>query len=66
MNADVLKGKWTSLKGEVKAQWGKLTDDEIIRTEGDLDKLRGKLQEKYGYSKEKAHDELNQFLNRVN
>ncbi len=39
MNADVLKGKWHQLKGEVKSQWGKLTDDDLDRVEGDAEQL---------------------------
>lgn len=64
MNTDTLKGKWKQLSGEVKAQWGKLTDDEVLRIEGDLDKLQGKIQEKYGYSKDQAKKEVNDFMNR--
>jgi uncharacterized protein YjbJ (UPF0337 family) len=66
MNADTLKGKWKQMTGEVKAQWGKLTDDEIMHAEGDLEKLQGKIQEKYGYSKDKAKEEVNNFMNRYN
>ncbi len=66
MNADTLKGKWKQMSGEVKAQWGKLTDDEIMHAEGDLEKLQGKIQEKYGYSKDKAKEEVNNFMNRYN
>lgn len=46
MNADVLKGQWKQLKGEVKRQWGKLTDDEIDQLEGNAEKLSGLLQER--------------------
>lgn len=66
MNTDTFKGKWKQMTGEVKAQWGKLTDDEILRTEGDLEKLRGKIQEKYGYSRDKAKEEVDNFVNRFN
>lgn len=66
MNTDTFKGKWKQMTGEVKTQWGKLTDDEILRTEGDLEKLQGKIQEKYGYSKDKAKEEVNNFINRLN
>ena len=46
MNTDVLKGKWHQIKGEVKTQWGKLTDDDLDRVEGDAEKLIGKVQER--------------------
>lgn len=64
MNTDTLKGKWKQMTGEVKAQWGKLTEDEILQTEGDMERLQGKIQEKYGYSKDEAKREVNNFLNR--
>jgi uncharacterized protein YjbJ (UPF0337 family) len=63
MNDDVLKGKWKQLKGEVKMRWGDLTDDEVDMIEGRRDKLIGKLQEKYGYTRERAEREVDDFVN---
>lgn len=63
MNKDILLGKWKQLKGEVKKQWGNLTDEDLDRAEGDQDKLLGILQEKYGYSKDQAQEQLDRFLN---
>ncbi len=63
MDKDIFLGKWKQLKGEVKKQWGNLTDDDLERTEGDRDKLLGVLQEKYGYSKDQAREKLDRFLN---
>ncbi len=62
MDADILKGKWNQLKGMVKAQWGKLTDDEIDQIQGKSEKLIGLLQEKYAYTKEKAEAEIADFV----
>ena len=62
MNADILKGKWKQIQGEAKKWWGDLTDDELTRVDGEQDKLVGLLQEKYGYSKEKAEAEIDQRL----
>jgi uncharacterized protein YjbJ (UPF0337 family) len=64
MNEDVLKGKWRQLKGEVKSQWGKLTDDDIDRAEGDTEKLIGRVQERYGYAREDAKREVDDFFRR--
>lgn len=61
MNSDFFKGSWNQLKGKVKEQWGKLTDDEITRINGNRDQLLGKLQTKYGWEKQKAEDELKNF-----
>jgi len=62
MDKDILKGKLKQLKGEFKKQWGKLTDDELDMVEGDRDKFLGVLQEKYGYSKDQARENLDRFL----
>jgi len=62
MNEDIFKGKWKELKGSVKEKWGDLTDDEITEVEGKTEKLVGILQAKYGYSKDKAQEEYNKFM----
>jgi uncharacterized protein YjbJ (UPF0337 family) len=64
MNTDVLKGQWHQLKGEVKSQWGKLTDDDLDRVSGDAEKLIGSIQERYGYARDQAKRELDSFLMR--
>ena len=58
MNSDELKGKWKQLKGSAKAQWGKLTDDELAEIEGNQDRLVGKIQEKYGLAREEAEKQV--------
>jgi uncharacterized protein YjbJ (UPF0337 family) len=58
MNADVFAGKWKQAKGQVKDWWGKLTDDDLTRVEGNRDKLVGIIQERYGYAKERAEQEV--------
>lgn len=47
-----LKGNWNELKGKLKAEYGELTDDDLIYTEGQEDQLLGKLQKKTGETKE--------------
>ncbi|GAU79829.1 CsbD family protein [Fusibacter sp. 3D3] len=61
MNESILKGKWKQVKGNVKKQWGKLTDDEIDVIEGNVEILSGKIQEKYGKSKDEADEEIRAF-----
>ena len=58
MNSDTLKGQWKQMRGEVKKWWGDLTDDDLDRIEGERDKLIGRLQERYGYTREKAEAEV--------
>jgi len=62
MNRDVLVGQWKQLKGKVKQQWGRLTDDELDQINGRYDELAGLIQERYGYSRDEASNELDMFL----
>jgi uncharacterized protein YjbJ (UPF0337 family) len=62
MNSDVLKGKWKQLKGNVRKQWGQLTDDEVDEIAGDAEDLVGKVQERYGRSREQAEAEVDRWL----
>jgi uncharacterized protein YjbJ (UPF0337 family) len=62
MNEDILKGKWRQIKGEVKSRWGKLTDDDMDRVEGDAEKLIGRVQERYGYQRDEAQREVDDFV----
>lgn len=61
MNNDTLQGKWKQLRGSIKTTFGKLTDDDLLQADGNADKMMGALQERYGYSKEKAQTEWNNF-----
>lgn len=61
MNWDQIKGKWVELKGSVKSKWGDLTDDEIAEMQGDREKMTGKLQQKYGKSKEEINKEIDEW-----
>ena len=58
MNADVIKGQWKQLKGDVKMRWNKLTDDDLDVIDGAREKLEGRLQERYGWAKDKATAEI--------
>jgi uncharacterized protein YjbJ (UPF0337 family) len=62
MNRDILEGQWKQLKGKVKQQWGRLTDDELDQMSGRYDELAGLIQERYGYSRDEAANELDMFL----
>ena len=58
MNKDIFEGQWKQLRGEAKSWWGKLTDDDLNRAAGKFDVLAGILQEKYGYTREHAANEI--------
>jgi uncharacterized protein YjbJ (UPF0337 family) len=66
MNIDILAGKWKQMKGEVKKKWAKLTDDDLAYIEGDKDKMQGKLQERYGYTKEEAKKHVHDMFDNFN
>ena len=52
MNKDQLQGKWRQVRGTIKKEWGKMTDDELDQVQGNYDRLIGKIQERYGTSRE--------------
>lgn len=62
MNTDRLAGMWNQLKGNVKEQWGKLTDDDLTVIAGNRDKFVGKLQERYGIAKDQAERDIDRWL----
>jgi uncharacterized protein YjbJ (UPF0337 family) len=62
MNWDIVKGKWTELKGEARKRWGKLTDNDWEEAAGEKDKLLGKLQQRYGWTKEQAEQEAERYF----
>ena len=63
MNAEILKGRWNQVKGDIRTKWGKLTDDDMTQIQGDAQKLFGKLQERYGLKREQAERDLEEILN---
>jgi uncharacterized protein YjbJ (UPF0337 family) len=60
MNSDIFEGKWKQVRGELKNWWGKLTDDDVDKVEGNYDKFLGILQERYGYNRAQAEAEIEQ------
>jgi len=61
MNWDTIQGNWKQVSGKIKEKWGKLTDDDLTAIAGMRDQLAGKLQQRYGYAKEKVDKELDDF-----
>jgi uncharacterized protein YjbJ (UPF0337 family) len=64
-STDEIKGKWKQHVGDVKVAWGKLTDDEILESEGHNQKLAGLVQERYAITREEAVKQVNSFLNKL-
>jgi uncharacterized protein YjbJ (UPF0337 family) len=65
MNKDILEGEWKKLRGDVKAWWGQLSDRDLDQIQGHYEGLIGKLQERYGYTRQEAESEIQKFLKRA-
>lgn len=65
MNKETIKGKWGQLKGGVQKQWGKLTNDDLNVIKGDTKVLIGKIQERYGITKEEAEKQVKDFKDKL-
>ena len=63
MNQDRIAGQWKQLSGKIKAQWGKLTDDDLRQAEGNSEYLAGKIQERYGIAKDQVRKDVDTWLN---
>jgi uncharacterized protein YjbJ (UPF0337 family) len=61
MNKDRIAGQWKQLSGQIKEKWGKLTDDDLKRAEGNSEYLAGKIQERYGIAKDVADKQVKEF-----
>jgi uncharacterized protein YjbJ (UPF0337 family) len=65
MNWDQIEGKWKEFRGQVQANWGDLTDDDLDVINGRRTELEGRLQKRYGYGKEEAKAEVDRWLENV-
>lgn len=63
MNEDIIAGNWKQLKGKLKEQWGKLTDDDLDIIEGRRDQAIGRIQERHGVSREAAEEQVRDWEN---
>lgn len=64
MNEDRIKGNWLQLKGKVKEQWGKLTDQDLDIIDGKRDQLLGRIRERHGISREEAEEQVKAWTER--
>ena len=65
MNWDRIEGNWKQIKGQVMQQWGKLTDDDLNVIAGKRTELAGRLQERYGFAKDEAERQIDNWLRSV-
>ena len=61
MNWDIAKGQWKQFRGQVKEQWGNLTDDDLDQIDGKREQLLGAVQKRYGIAKDEAERQINKF-----
>ncbi|MBS0170687.1 MAG: CsbD family protein [Nitrospira sp.] len=64
MNQDQFQGIWKQFKGELKKQWAEFTDDDLLAIEGSVDKLEGKIQERYGDRREEVKRWVDEWFDR--
>lgn len=62
MDWDRIEGSWKTFKGKAKTQWGKLSDDDLDVIQGRREELEGRLQNKYGFEKDRARSEVDLWL----
>ncbi|MGC2774597.1 MAG: CsbD family protein [Bradyrhizobium sp.] len=65
MNWDQVEGNWKQLKGKVRSQWGKLTDDDVDVVNGKRTELLGVLQARYGHAKDEAEREIDLWIKQL-
>ena len=61
MNEEILEGKWKQIKGAVQKEWGELTDSDVDKAKGELTRLEGVIEEKYGHAKDDIRRKLNEI-----
>jgi uncharacterized protein YjbJ (UPF0337 family) len=66
MNWDQLQGQWKQAKGKIREKWGKLTDDDLQVIAGNRDQLVGRIQERYGITREVAQEQADAFVKAMN
>ncbi|WP_413560700.1 CsbD family protein [Bdellovibrio sp. HCB209] len=64
INKDIIQGKWTEIKGELRKTWGNITDDEFEKTKGDAQAIAGIVQQRYGIAKEDASKKVGDLFDR--
>ncbi len=65
-NKDILQGKWKQIRGKVREQWAQIADRDLDKIMGKREQLVGLVQEKYGYTKQKAEQDVDYFLKKMN
>ena len=64
MNWDRIEGNWKQIKGTLRQHWGRLTEDDLNKLNGQREQLEGKIQERYGITRDAARSEVDHWLTR--
>ena len=64
MDWNRVEGNWKQVKGSIKEQWGKLTDDDLAAINGQREKLEGKVLERYGLAKDQTRQDIDAWFQR--
>jgi len=62
MNWDRIQGDWMQFKGMVRANWIKLTDEDLTRIGGRREELVRRLQARYGFAPAEAAREIEAWM----
>jgi uncharacterized protein YjbJ (UPF0337 family) len=62
MDWNVIEGNWKQAQGKIRQKWGKLTDDDLTRINGQREQLEGILQQRYGLAKDMVRKEVDAWL----
>ena len=62
MNWDQVQGDWMQFKTGVRANWVKLTDEDLTRINGRREELAKRLQARYGFAKCEAECEIDAWM----
>ena len=65
MNWDQIEGQWHQMAGQVKSEWGKLTDDDFKNAAGKKEQLAGRIQERYGVLKDDAEKQIDTWIAKI-
>ena len=61
MNWDQIQGNWKQFTGIARQKWAKLTDDDLERVKGNREELEGRIQDRYGKSRDEARREVDEW-----
>ena len=62
MDWNRIAGNWKQAQGGIKEKWGKLTDDDLVKINGQREQLEGLIQQRYGLARDKVRQDVDAWL----